>query len=67
MIKDSGRPYSIVTVRLPPELRAELESIAVAKGETLSVIVRDLVRQAAVDARRVDPLGVSPVNAKNFR
>jgi hypothetical protein len=39
---------------MPLDLHGVLETIAVTKGETLSVVVRDLVRQAAVDARRVD-------------
>ena len=47
-------PYALVTVRMPLDLHDVLEAIAVAKGETLSVVVRDLVRQAALDARHVN-------------
>jgi hypothetical protein len=49
-----AKPYALVTVRMPLDLHDVLETIAVTKGETLSVVVRDLVRQAAFDARRVD-------------
>jgi hypothetical protein len=49
-----AKPYALVTVRMPLELHDMLETIAVTKGETLSVVVRDMVRRAAVDARRVD-------------
>ncbi len=49
-----AKPYSIVAVRRPHELRDVLETIAVTKGETLSAIVRDLMPQTARDGRRVD-------------
>ena len=49
-----AKPYALETVRMPLDLHDVLETIAVTKGETLSVVVRDLVRQAAFDARRVD-------------
>ena len=49
-----AKPYALVTVRMPLDLHDVLETIAVTKGETLSVVVRDLVRQAAFDARPVD-------------
>jgi hypothetical protein len=50
----AAKPYALVTVRMPLDLHDVLETIGVAKGETLSVVVRDLVRQAAVDTRRID-------------
>ena len=43
-----------ITVQMPHELRSALEAIAVEKGETLSVIMRSLARQAVAEARRVD-------------
>ncbi len=46
--------HTTVAVRMPLELRDVLENMAQARGETVSLIVRDLVRQAVVDARRVD-------------
>ena len=49
-----AKRYALVTVRMPLDLHDVLETIAVTKGETLSVVVRDLVRQAAVDVRRGD-------------
>ena len=51
-----AKPYALVTVRMPLDLHDVLETIAVTKGETLSVVVRDLVRQAAFDARRAPSL-----------
>jgi hypothetical protein len=57
-------------------LEAELvETLASARGETVSFVVRELVRRAASDIRHVGvpqiidgaPIGVSPVNAENFR
>jgi predicted DNA-binding protein len=61
-----AKPYTVITVRMPNELHEVLETIAIAKGETLSVVVRDLARQAVVEARRVDH-GVTPATAKDFR
>jgi predicted transcriptional regulator len=48
-----AKPYSTVVVRVPVELRGVLDALAAARGEPLSLIVRDALR-AAVDARRVD-------------
>jgi hypothetical protein len=45
--------YSGVAVRLPTDLRDILENMAVERGESLSLIIRDALR-AAVDARRGD-------------
>jgi metal-responsive CopG/Arc/MetJ family transcriptional regulator len=57
---------AIVTVQMPPELLRELEVLAAERGENLSVTVRDLVRQAALDARRGEsPL--SPTSPRTFR
>jgi hypothetical protein len=76
-----AKHYTIVVVRMPHELHDVLETIAISKGETSSVVVRDLVRQAG-EVRRVDrgipqiqaaasPLdtlaGVSLPAARNFR
>jgi hypothetical protein len=47
-------PYTLLTVRMPPDLQSVLETVAAAKGESVSTIVRDLVRAVAADARRVD-------------
>jgi hypothetical protein len=65
-----AKPYALVTVRMPLDLHDVLKTIAGAKGETLSVVVRDLVRQAAVDARRGDqavPQITASVSAGNVR
>jgi predicted DNA-binding protein len=59
-------PYALVSVRMPLDLHGVLETLAAEKGETLSVVVRDLVRAAAVEARRVDH-GVTPATAKACR
>jgi hypothetical protein len=62
-----------VAVRLPTELRDILEGMAEARGESLSLIIRDLLRQGAVDARRGDQTvpqimaGGSPVSARDFK
>jgi hypothetical protein len=62
-----AKPYTVLTVRMPTDLQNVLETISAEKGESVSTIVRDMVRQAAVDARRVDSLGVSPPSSKDFR
>jgi hypothetical protein len=49
-----AKPYTIVAVRMPHDLHAVLETIAISKGETVSVVVRDLVRQSAGEVRRFD-------------
>jgi hypothetical protein len=58
---------TVVAVHMPHDLRTALEDIAAAKGETLSVIVRDLVRQAAVGALREPSGGVAPPSSRNFK
>jgi hypothetical protein len=66
----TAKPYTLLTVRMPPDLHSVLEAISVAKGETVSTIVRDMVRRAAVDARRVDQTGpqiVASGSAGNVR
>jgi predicted transcriptional regulator len=61
--------YSGVAVRIPTDLRDILESMAVERGESLSLIIRDALREA-VAARRVDHsipqirAAGSPVTAK---
>jgi predicted transcriptional regulator len=64
-----AKPYSTVVVRVPAELRGVLDALAEARGEPLSLIVRDALRVAASD-RRVD-LGMhhlaSGPNPKDFR
>ena len=49
-----AKPYGAVVVRVPAELRGVLDALAEARGEPLSLIVRDALRAAAGD-RRVDP------------
>ena len=61
-----AKPYTVIMVRMPNELHEVLETIAIAKGETLSVVLRDLVRQVAADARRVDH-GIPQVLAGSAR
>jgi predicted transcriptional regulator len=64
--------YSGVAVRLPTDLRDILENMAVERGESLSLIIRDALR-AAVDARRIDHgiprimAGGSPGSAGNSK
>jgi hypothetical protein len=58
----TAKPYTLLTVRMPPDLHLVLEAISAAKGETVSTIVRDLVRKAAGDARQAAPQSApSPV------
>jgi hypothetical protein len=62
--------HSGVAVRLPNELRGILESMAEERGESLSLIIRDLLRRGTADARRVgqtDKAAGSPVSATDFR
>jgi hypothetical protein len=64
-----AKTYTLLTVRMPPDLQNVLETISAEKGESVSTIVRDMVRKVASDGRRVD-LGVSLAsgpNAKDFR
>jgi hypothetical protein len=63
----TAKPYTLLTVRMPPDLQEVLETISAEKGESVSTIVRDMVRQAAVDVRRGDSLGVSPPSSRNFK
>jgi len=63
----TAKPYTLLTVRMPPDLQEVLETISTEKGESVSTIVRDMVRQAAVDVRRGDSLGVSPPSSRNFK
>jgi hypothetical protein len=46
--------YTLLTVRMPPDLHGVLEAISVEKGESVSMIVRSLVRKVAADVRRGD-------------
>jgi predicted DNA-binding protein len=62
----SAKPYTLIMVRMPNELHDVLDALAQEKGETLSVIVRDLVRAAAPAARRVD-LGIPRIIASAGR
>jgi predicted transcriptional regulator len=61
-----AKPYSTVVVRIPVQLRDMLDELAAARGEPLSLLVRDALREA-VAARRADSLGVAPVSAGRFR
>jgi predicted transcriptional regulator len=59
--------YSGVAVRLPTDLRDILKNMAVERGESLSLIIRDALREA-VAARRVDHgIAGSPVSAGNSK
>ena len=60
-----AKQHALVTVRLPRELRAELDAIALDRGESLSLTVRDIVR-AAIDARRSES-PISKPHAGIFR
>jgi predicted DNA-binding protein len=63
----TAKPYTLLTVRMPTDLQNVLETLSSEKGESVSTIVRDMVRQAAVDVRRGDSLGVSPPSSRNFK
>jgi predicted DNA-binding protein len=56
------KTYTLLTVRMPNDLQNVLETISAEKGESVSTIVRDLVRKVAADVRRVD-LGVPEILA----
>ena len=61
--------HTTVAVRMPTQLRDVLENMAEARGESLSLVIRDALRVAAGD-RRVDlgmPHLASGPNAKDFR
>jgi hypothetical protein len=49
-----AKPYTLLTVRMPTDLQNVLETISAEKGESVSTIVRDMVRTAAADVRRAD-------------
>jgi hypothetical protein len=70
-----AKPYTVLTVRMPNDLQSVLEVISAGKGESVSTVVRDLVRAAAVNlehehftesGRRGSTAG-SPVSAKDFK
>jgi hypothetical protein len=64
----TAKPYTLLTVRMPTDLQNVLETLSSEKGESVSTIVRDMVRQAAaVDVRRGDSFGVSPPSSRNFK
>jgi predicted DNA-binding protein len=63
----TAKSYTLLTVRMPTDLQNVLETLSSEKGESVSTIVRDMVRQAAVDVRRGDSLGVSPPSSRNFK
>jgi metal-responsive CopG/Arc/MetJ family transcriptional regulator len=48
---------SLLSVSIPPDIRETLDAMADARGESLSLVVRDLLRQAFGDTRARD-LGV---------
>jgi hypothetical protein len=49
-----AKPYTLLTVRMPTDLQNVLETISAEKGESVSMIVRSLVRKVAADVRRGD-------------
>jgi hypothetical protein len=49
-----AKPYTVLTVRMPNDLQSVLEAISAEKGESVSMIVRSLVRKVAADVRRGD-------------
>jgi hypothetical protein len=61
---------SPITVAMPSEMRSALEEMASSRGETISLVVRDLVRQA-IGKRPMEPrdslAGVSPPSSRDFR
>ena len=65
----NAKPYTVLTVRMPNDLQSVLETISAKKGESVSCIVREMVRQVAAGTRHVDSLeNVFPQpNAGTFR
>ena len=64
------KPYTVLTVRMPTNLQAVLETLSSQKGELVSTIIRDLVRSLAVaDDRHVDRgiMAASPVNSRDYK
>jgi hypothetical protein len=57
-----GKPYTLLTVRMPPDLQNVLETISAEKGESVSTIVRDMVRKVAADVRRSGHETVLPLD-----
>jgi hypothetical protein len=55
----NARPYSLLTVRVPPDLQNALEEISLAKGESVSTIVRSALRAVAADARHGESANVA--------
>jgi len=49
-----AKPYTVLTVRMPNDLQSVLEAISAQKGESVSMIVRSLVRKVAADVSRGD-------------
>ena len=58
--------YTSVAVRMPTELRDILENMAEERGESLSLVIRDMLR-AATAARRIHRSVPTPPDAKDFR
>ena len=58
-----------VAVKLPDDLRVVLESMAQKRGESLSLIIRDLLRRGTADPQTVNQIvgGGSPVSSRDFR
>jgi Arc/MetJ-type ribon-helix-helix transcriptional regulator len=61
--------HSGVAVRLPNELRAIIENMAEERGESLSLVIRDLLRAATAPRRvgQTDKAAGAPVSATDFR
>lgn len=68
--------FTLLTVRIPPDLQGVLEELSVEKGESVSTVVRAMIRKVAADVRRgghetVLPLdgliAASSLSASNFR
>jgi hypothetical protein len=59
-MKDKNK--AILTVQMPPELRRDLEALAVERGESLSLTTRDLVRAAVDLARRGESILAPPTS-----
>jgi metal-responsive CopG/Arc/MetJ family transcriptional regulator len=58
-----------VAVKLPDDLRAILDGMAQKRGESLSLIIRDLLRRGTADPQTVNQImgGGSPVTARDFK
>ena len=54
--------FTLLTVRIPPDLQGVLEELSVEKGESVSTVVRAMIRKVAADVRRSGHETVLPLD-----